>query len=176
MTWQMHDIQWCSVKMCTSRSSLLDGRFVKQEWCQCRGDSAQGIGSKKRKNIKMDLKNICYVGTYSGSTRMFLVVASWVDPEPQDNSCWKGPQSVSSPISYSKHDSSGVRLCCSGMSCLINLQGWELHSLSGQSPSLPDCLHGGSFSSLLSTDAHDFFLSHPALSWGAWFWLLINPL
>lgn len=92
---------------------------------------------------------------------MFLVVASWVDPEPQDNSCWKGPHSVSSPISYSKHDSSGVRLCCSGMSCLISLQGWEPHSLSGQSPSLPGCLHGGSFSSLLSTDAH-WFLPLPS--------------
>lgn len=99
MTWQMHDMhdtQWCNVKMCTSCSFLLDSRFIKQERCQCRGDSAQGVGSREdKKTIKIDFKNICYGGTYSGSMRMFLVVASWVDPVPQDNSCCKSPQLVS---------------------------------------------------------------------------------
>lgn len=120
MTWQMHDTQWCNVKMCASCSFLLDGRFIKQEKCQCRGDSAQSVGSTEgKKTIKIDFKNICYVGTYSGSTRMFLVVASSVDPEPQDNSRCMGPQLVCSPIFYSKHSSCGVRLCCSKISCQV---------------------------------------------------------
>lgn len=178
MTWQTHGIQTCNVKMCISHFFLLDARFMKQERCQCRGDSAQAICStEEQKHIKIDFWNICFIGTYSGGL-MFQMVASSVDPELQDSSGWKGPQVVSSPTSCSKQGSSEVRTDCTGLSHQVLTTSKDRDSTASLG-SLLHCwvvLMRRSFSSLLSMYAHYFLLSHPVLPWRAWLQLLINSL
>jgi len=110
---------------------------------------------------------------------MFLVVASSVDPESQDNSGWKGPQEVASPTSCSKQGQlwSQTRLlrALSRQVLKSSRDGDGTASLG----SLLYCLavlRVKSFSSLLSTYAHYVSLPHPAPPWGDQVWLLIDSL
>lgn len=111
--------------------------------------------------------------------RMFPVVANSEDSESQDNSSWKWPQEVSSPTSWSKRGqlwgqtrllrafSSQVLKSCKNGAGTASL-GSLHHYLA--------VLMEKRFSSLLSTYAHYFWLSHPAPSWGAQLWLLVDSL